>query len=442
MAGKRTRIGIKSVEALAPNSTIWDAAVTGFGARRQRGEAIAYVVSYRTAEGRSRMQTIGRHGSPWTPDTARDEARRILGEVARGTDPAAAKRERRAAPSVNDLCDAYMKEAEAGRLLTRRGAAKRPATIETDRSRIDCHIRPLLGEAKVGAVTSRDVEKAMHAIAEGQTHKRVKLGKPRAVSNVRAGKGGAARTVGLLGAIFAFGVKQGWRADNPVRGVVRYADGRRERRLSADEYAALGAALRRLSEITPAANGKPARGDMWPPALACIRFLALTGWRRGEAVGLRWRDVDLATRTTRLAETKTGSSIRPLSRRACDLLREQPRGAVEDLVFPPSRGETTMTGLPRFLAKVVKAAGLPQDVTAHTLRHSFASVAADGGASELTVAALLGHRAGSVTARYVHSADAVLLAAADRVADAVAEAMGDDAPAGDVVELPRVKVGA
>lgn len=439
MGTTRKRIGIKAVEALAPDSTIWDTAVTGFGARRQRGDAIAYIVTYRTAEGRSRMQTIGRHGAPWTPDTARDEARRILGDVAKGTDPAAAKREKRAAPTVNDLCDAYMAEAEAGRLLTRRGAAKKPATVDTDRSRVDCHIRPLLGAMKVAAVTPRDVEKAMHDIAAGKTHKRETMDKPRAFRNVRAGRGGASRTIGLLGAIFAFAVKRGWRADNPVRGVTRYADQRRELRLSVEDYAALGAALRGMERIRPAEDGGAPRADLWPPAAACIRLLALTGWRRGEALGLRWRDVDLASRTARLPDTKTGASMRPLSRRACDVLAAQDRGKADDLVFPPSRGTVAMTGLPAYLARVVKAADLPAEVTAHTLRHSFASMAADGGASELTVAALLGHRAGSVTARYVHTADAVLLAAADRVADAIAEAMGEPAPSAVVVPLAGVR---
>lgn len=435
MAGSKKRIGVRAVEALEPDTTLWDTAVRGFGARRQRGPAVAYIVQFRTAEGRERKLTIGRHGAPWTPDTAREEARRILGEVAKGADPAAVKREKRAAPTVNDLCNAYMAEAEAGRLLTRRGAAKKPATVDTDRSRVDCHIRPLLGAMKVAAVTPRDVEKAMHDIAAGKTHKREKLDKPRAVSNVRASKGGASRTIGLLGAIFAFGVKRGWCSDNPVRGVTRYADQRRERRLSVEDYAAFGAALRRLEAIRPAADGGAPRADLWPPAAACIRFLALTGWRRGEALGLRWRDVDLATRTARLPDTKTGASLRPLSRRACDVLEALSRGKAADLVFPPSRGTVAMTGLPKFLARVVEAAGLPADVTAHTLRHSFASMAADGGASELTVAALLGHRAGSVTARYVHTADAVLLAAADRVADAIGEAMGEAAPSAVVVPL-------
>jgi len=415
MATTRQRIGVKAVEAIPPKATIWDATVIGFGARRQTGDGVTYVVKYRTADGRQRMQTIGRHGAPWTPDTARAEARRILGEVAKGDDPAAAKAERRAAPTVNELCDLYLTEAAAGRLLTRRGIAKKATTLLTDQSRIDCHIRPLLGAMKVSTVTARDVEKAMHDIASGKTHRRTKLDRPRAVSNVRAGKGGATRTIGLVGALFTFAVKRGMRADNPVHGVTRYADGKRERRLSPDEYKSLGAALRSMSGITPAEGNKPATAELWPPAAACIRFLALTGWRRGEALSLRWREVDLVTRTARLTDTKTGASLRPLARRACAVL--------------------AALGLPGYLARALEKAKI-EGVSAHTLRHSFASMAADGGASELTIAALIGHRSGSITSRYVHHADPVLLAAADRVGDAIAEAMGEAAPASEIVAFP------
>ena len=63
-------------------------------------------------------------------------------------------------------------------------------------------------------------------------------------------------------------------------------------------------------------------------------------------------------------------------------------------------------------------------MTPHILRHSLASVAADLGYSELTIAALLGHRKASMTSRYAHHADAVLLQAADAVSDRIAELMG------------------
>jgi integrase len=84
-----------------------------------------------------------------------------------------------------------------------------------------------------------------------------------------------------------------------------------------------------------------------------------------------------------------------------------------------------MIGFPKFWKRIAKLGGLPQTVTPHTLRHSFASLAADLGYSEPTIAALIGHKAHSITSRYVHSADAVLLAAADAVADQTMARMGE-----------------
>src|ERR1700704_5215394 len=109
------RIGLKEVRALRSGETIWDSAVPSFGVRRQMGPAVAYVLKFRTAEGRQRWHTIGRHGAPWTPDTARDEAKRLLGSVAEGADPAAVKQTKRKAATVSELCDLYLADAEAGR---------------------------------------------------------------------------------------------------------------------------------------------------------------------------------------------------------------------------------------------------------------------------------------------------------------------------------------
>jgi integrase len=69
------------------------------------------------------------------------------------------------------------------------------------------------------------------------------------------------------------------------------------------------------------------------------------------------------------------------------------------------------------------------------LRHSFASLAADLGFSELTIASLVGHKLHTVTSRYVHSADAVLLSAADAVAEKTAELMGEPAVEARVIPL-------
>jgi integrase len=398
------RIGLKDIRALKQGEIIWDGVVGGFHARRQQSKTVSYIVVYRTAEGRQRWQTIGRHGSPWTPDTARDAAKRILGQVVEGADPAAEKRAKRNAATVSELCDLYIADAEAGRLLTRRKVAKKASTIATDKGRVERHIKPLLGSMKVAAVTREDVDGFMHAVAEGRTVAKIKTAKKRGLANVRGGKGTASRTVGLLGAIFSYAVRHRMRPDNPVRGVTRFADGRRERRMSDAEYKMLGTGLK-----------KAAREQVWPAAVAATRFLALTGWRSGEALALRWNEVDIARRTASLGDTKTGRSMRPISLAARNVLRSLRRSG--DLAFPASRGEGQMTGFPKLWARIAKLSKLPADVTPHTLRHSFASLAGDLGYSETTIAALLGHKGRSITSRYVHSADAVLLAAADAVAN-------------------------
>src|SRR5215831_17471312 len=164
----RKRIGLREVRALGPYQDIWDAAVPGFGARRQKGTIVSYVLMYRTREGRQRRFTIGRHGAPWTPDTARQEARRLLGEIVMGADPAATKREARDAMTVAELCDAYVADAQAGRLLTRRGQSKKASTLAIDRGRIERHFKPLLGSYAVTAVARADIERFMHAVAEGK----------------------------------------------------------------------------------------------------------------------------------------------------------------------------------------------------------------------------------------------------------------------------------
>jgi integrase len=79
--------------------------------------------------------------------------------------------------------------------------------------------------------------------------------------------------------------------------------------LSDSEYAALAAAMRAA-----------ATAGIWPPAISAVCFLAVTGWRSGEATALMWSQVDLDRRTAILAETKTGRSVRPLSRIACEVL--------------------------------------------------------------------------------------------------------------------------
>lgn len=407
---RRQHIGLRALRAVQPHQKVWDSAVAGFGARRQSGSTVSFILVYRTREGRQRTFTIGKHGSPWSPDTARQEARRLLGEVAKGGDPVADKIAGRKAITVAELCRQYLADVEGGRLLTRRRAAKKPSTLVTDRGRITRHIIPLLGRMAVTAIGRADIDRFMHDIAAGKTARREKT-RPRGLSIVRGGSGTASRTVGLLGAILTYAIHKGIRLDNPAHGIMRFADGRRDRRLTDDEYRQLGKAL-----------SLAALEGVWQPAIDATRLMIITGWRRGEVLGLRWSEVDLARRTTRLTDTKTGASMRPLSHAACAVIQAQPRSG--DVVFANRSGDQ-IVGYRKMWLRIAKLGDLPADITPHVLRHSFASLAADLGYNESTIAALIGHKLHSITSRYVHSADAVLVAAADAVANETQRLMGD-----------------
>jgi hypothetical protein len=85
MLGKITKT---SVDRLEPWTVLWDSEVKGFGVRRHGADARHYLLRYRFG-GKQTFRRIGRHGSPFTPDTARQEARRLLGLIATGVNPAA-----------------------------------------------------------------------------------------------------------------------------------------------------------------------------------------------------------------------------------------------------------------------------------------------------------------------------------------------------------------
>jgi integrase len=418
-------IGQRTVQALKPGQILWDDRTTGFCVRRQRGEARTYYV--KTEHGWVR---IGRHGAPWTPDTARDKAKSILGQVADGRNPVAERKAVAEAETMEDLFNLYLGDCESGTVLTKRGEAKKPATLACDRGRVERHLRPLLGKLKVAAVTSHDVERCMHDIADGKTAGKIQGA--RRMRHARGGRGAAKKATATLSAIFTYAIKHAMRTGNPVLTVTKFADNRRHRRLSDAEYRVFGETLRKGE----------AEGTLWRPSAAVTRFLLLTGWRRSEALLLRWCDVDFVRRTAILPDTKTGRSVRALSHAACDVLRSMTdfKKGEMSVFFPPLRGHNAPGSFHNFWSKFVRLAELPAgEVTPHTLRHSFASLAADLGLSELAIGQLIGHKSASVTARYVHGCDAVLLAAADRVADHALELMGEAPRRGEVVELAQAR---
>lgn len=412
-----SKITKRVVDAMRPDPAgddvfAWDAgdgALKGFGVRLKPSGIASYLVQYRNREGRGRRLVLGRVGE-LTPDEARQLAADRLKEVRKGGDPSADRHAARGALTVTELCDLYLADAK-GRI--------KPSTLAMDRSRTECHIKPLIGSRAVAALTRKDVERCLTDIATGKTAKPRKLGR---TGRTVGGRPTAARTIGMLGTILEFAKRQGIILDNPVRGVRRFPDNKRRRFLSLDEMTALGKAMR-----DAVADGENRTG------VAAIRALLLTGCRRNEVLALPWAWLDAKARCIRFEDTKTGAQLRPIGTAAANFLASQPPQEDSQWVFPADRGDGHFVGLRRVLMRLCARAGI-EGVSLHTLRHSFAATAAELAFTELTIAGLLGHKMPGVTARYAHVPDSALLVAADRVSARIATALDGQGTA-EIVSL-------
>lgn len=416
----------KIVDAALPRGkqyTVWCSELKGFGFYVQPSGSKTYFVDYRVDNARRRM-TIGRHGV-LTTEEARKLAIETLGPVAlQKADPLLERKTRRASLTVAELCDQYMKAAEKGLILGRRkNRPKKASTIEVDRGRVERHIKPLLGSKLVIDLTRADVTKFMREVAAGKTARKDRSGKNGARVEVKGGMGTAARTTGFLGGILTYAVDEGIIPVSPAQGVKLPADGVRTRRLVTDEYRALGKALR----------GEEAEYDT-PQAVTGSWLLALTGCRLGEIEALRWDEADEAGGCFRLLDSKSGPSVRPVGKEAFDVLRTAMRAPGNPYVLPALRKSGHYSGLEGAWVRFMKRSGL-EGVTPHTMRHSYASVAGDLGFAESTIAAMLGHTGGTVTSKYVHRLDSVLVAAANKVCGEIYRQMTGEV--GKVLEMPR-----
>ena len=217
---------------------VWGLRVEGLRPPRAPTGHRSYLVEYRPgAGGRSapkRRVTIGRHGSPWTPETARREAERILGLVASGADPAANKAALRGAPTVAEFWRALL------------GGARRPEAEGGDgelyRAMADRFGLSRPRPSEIREVTRQDVVR-LHTSHRETPYQ-------------------ANRCLALVSALFSYAELMGERpaASNPARGVERFGEEARERLLSAFE---LGASARR-------SGARRARGaSRRPPRRRC-----------------------------------------------------------------------------------------------------------------------------------------------------------------------------
>jgi integrase len=416
-----------SLKPVSQDSFVWDDTLSGFGLRLQPTGAKSYIVKYRAGSGRgapTRRVTLGRVGT-LTPDEARALARKILGAVAHGSDPAALKAAERRASTLRELAEIFLVEhVEAKRKRT---------TAAHYRSLLERMVLPELGSRKAEQVTTSDLAR-LHTKMRDRPYQ-------------------ANRMLEVVGSLYAFAGKRkilpvGF---NPARGIEQYPEKGRERFLSADELTRLGDAVREaetvglpydIDEEKPTAKHAPKKAHrltkIGPHAAAAVRLLILTGARLREILHLKWEHVDVERGLLLLPDSKTGKKAIVLNAPALDILANLPRvGAY--VIAGQAAGtddEKPRADLNRPWRAIVKRAGL-NGLRIHDLRHTHASVGAGLGLGLPIIGRLLGHTQPSTTARYAHLDNDPLRRASEHIGSRLATAMGDlkPQPEGEVIPM-------
>jgi integrase len=380
-----------------------DKGVKGLGARITAAGARSFVLNYRAA-GIMRQLTIGSFPD-WTVSAARDKAKLLKQGIDQGGDPMADREAARKAKTVADLATHY-REVHL--------PSKRAGSAQADEWNLAKHIVPRLGRLKVEAVTHADIKQLHREITHGKEGKDGK-------DSVRGTPVAANRAVALLSKMFALAVVEKWRPDNPVKGLVRNQEAKRDRYLTEDEIARL------MASLNAAKNQSSARA---------IRLLLLTGARRSEVLSATWDqfDLDAGVWVKPASMTKQNKLHRiPLSDDATTLLKEMQAEAdakvaeakrrarimpAPSALFPGRGDKMTQANVRKFWASITADCGLT-GVHIHDLRHSFASLLVGSGLSLPVVGAMLGHSSSATTQRYAHLEDTPLRAAANVVGAAV-----------------------
>jgi len=350
--------------------------------------------------------TLGR-AETLPADEAVKLARKHRVAIDGGRDPLAEKEAARRADAANVSLQTFF-ERWVDEYAT---AKKKPRSIADDRWMFENYVKTPLGRHRVPDLTQHDV---------GRLHRQI-TAKPAPIL--------ANRVKALLSSMMTQAEKWGLRPphSNPCRWVEANPERKTHRFLTSEQLGALGAAL---AQSERAAHGT--REHESPTILAAVRFLLFTGCRKGEALGLRWDDVNLEAGVLDLPDSKTGRKLVTLNAPARQLLDALPH--VSEFVFPGRRKGKPLVGIGHAWSRIRGRAGLP-GVRLHDLRHSFGSAAAGLGASLPVIGALLGHSVPQTTARYAGLADDPRRVAAEAVGKQLAALLEPKAAAASVVPM-------
>ena len=363
------------VESIKPHEKneilVWDSELKGFGVRIFPTGRRTYFVQYRNPFGSTRRKKIGVHGVI-TAELARDEAKGLLGSIAKGKDPSKDFQQAKNKPIMIEFAKEYL-EVYAK-------ANKRPKSYQEDQKMLNSIILKKLGNKKVEEVTTHDIQHLHHELRKT----------PYMANRVRA----------LLSKMFNLAVQWNWASVNPVKGVVKYQEQKRARWLNDTELAGLWDVLETYHNQSVA---------------NAIRLLTLTGSRRNEVLSAEWIQFDLEKGVwIKPAHTTKQNKMEhlPLSSQVLTLLKKMKEEDTTKYLFPGKvRGEP-LQDIKKAWKTISTKAGLT-DVRLHDLRHTHASHLVSSGLSLSIVGKLLGHTQASTTQRYAHLADEPLRQAAE-----------------------------
>jgi integrase len=312
---KDVRITKRLVDTLKPSGAgAWETELKGFGVRVQATGAKSYVVKYSAGSGRAaptKLYTVARVGK-LTPEQARAEAKKILGRVALGEDPAAQKAADRKAETLKELIPTFLEEVKA---------KKKPKTHAQYSDVLNRLVLPELGTRKVNKVTTPDIAR-LHRVLGDHPYQ-------------------ANRMLAAVSAIYEYARKHHMvpvDCQNPSANVEKYPERKREKFLNNDELARLGDAIRE-AETTglpyevdgskPKAKHAPKQENrltvIGPHAAAAMRLLLFTGARLREILHLKWGDIDWQFGMLNLGDSKTGKKPIILNAPAIEVLSNLPR---------------------------------------------------------------------------------------------------------------------
>lgn len=373
---KLTKTLVDKLAAADRDVWAWDDEVPGFGVRVQPSGRKTYVVRYRNSRAQQRKQTVARC-SDMPPDRARDLARKVFSAVAEGRDPMEERHQNRAAPTIEDLRDRYMKEyAEP---------YKKPRSVHEDERNWRIHVLPWFkGEA------IRDITKArvvsMHA-------------------SLSKTPGTANHCLALLSKAMNLAEDWGWRepGSNPCRRLKKYKMKEIEMILTPEQ----------IHTLTQTVEDMAAAREIPKPLAYLVRLLMLTGCRLNEIMSAERAWVDTQRGLLLLPDSKVGQRRIALSPAALEIIASIPKGK---WLIAGREKDDHLRSPHGAWGRIKKRAGLPAALRFHDLRHTAGSLGHAAGLTQKQIQIMLGHKQASTTERYIHGA----VDEGARVADALA----------------------